>query len=135
MKKFETQICTTREQSERLIELGLKKETADMSWAEEVSQIYGVFAFTPDEWDDDVQPRWSLHRLIDLFPCLVEKKHCSVLLSVYKYGISCIYTNLLKNTKEAICFDAYDDLYENFIDAFEWAVDEGLVNKEYLTNI
>ena len=30
--KFNSQICTTREQSERLIALGLKKETADMTW-------------------------------------------------------------------------------------------------------
>ena len=28
--KFNSQICTTKEQSERLIALGLKKETADM---------------------------------------------------------------------------------------------------------
>ena len=28
--KFNSQICTTREQSERLLALGLKKETADM---------------------------------------------------------------------------------------------------------
>lgn len=30
MKTFNTQVCTTREQSERLLALGLKKETADM---------------------------------------------------------------------------------------------------------
>ena len=30
--KFNSQICTTREQSERLLSLGLKKETADMTW-------------------------------------------------------------------------------------------------------
>ena len=30
--KFNSQICTTREQSERLLALGLKKETADMTW-------------------------------------------------------------------------------------------------------
>ena len=28
--KFNSQICTTKEQSERLLALGLKKETADM---------------------------------------------------------------------------------------------------------
>lgn len=28
--EFNTQVCTTKEQSERLIALGLKKETADM---------------------------------------------------------------------------------------------------------
>ena len=32
--KFNSQICTTREQSERLLALGLKKETADCRhWA------------------------------------------------------------------------------------------------------
>ena len=30
--KFNSQICTTREQGERLLALGLKKETADMCW-------------------------------------------------------------------------------------------------------
>ena len=30
--KFQSQICTTKEQSERLIALGLKKETADMRY-------------------------------------------------------------------------------------------------------
>lgn len=29
--KFNSQICTTKEQSERLLALGLKRETADMS--------------------------------------------------------------------------------------------------------
>ena len=33
--KFNSQICTSREQSERLLALGLKKETADMFWMEE----------------------------------------------------------------------------------------------------
>lgn len=30
--KFNSQICTTRKQSERLLSLGLKQETADMVW-------------------------------------------------------------------------------------------------------
>ena len=32
MKEFNSQICTSREQSERLLALGVKPETADMSW-------------------------------------------------------------------------------------------------------
>lgn len=36
---FESQICTTKEQSERLIALGLKKETADMCYFKK--DIYG----------------------------------------------------------------------------------------------
>ena len=30
--EFNSQICTTREQSERLVAMGLKPETADMMW-------------------------------------------------------------------------------------------------------
>ena len=30
--KFNSQICTTKEQSERLLALGLKKETADLAY-------------------------------------------------------------------------------------------------------
>lgn len=30
--KFNSQICTSRSQSERLLALGLKKETADMAY-------------------------------------------------------------------------------------------------------
>lgn len=31
--EFNSQVCTTVEQSKKLIELGLKPETADMAWA------------------------------------------------------------------------------------------------------
>lgn len=65
--KFNSQICTTREQSERLLALGLKKETADM--------VYEPFAETSilledSMWDvncDLIIPAWSLHRLIEIF--------------------------------------------------------------------
>ena len=65
---FKSQICTTREQSERLLSLGLKKETADMchvpfrtigseilDYAEHCSLPHGK----------DI-PAWSLHRLIEM---------------------------------------------------------------------
>ena len=52
MKKFNSQICTTREQSERLLALGLKKETADIRGVEGIEHT-PTFA-------------WSLHRLIEM---------------------------------------------------------------------
>lgn len=118
MKKFETQICTTREQSERLIELGLKRETADMSWAGEVSQFYGdmVFAFAPDEWEDDVQPRWSLHRLISLCDDTISINHNS-----------CVITYCIERD-----FYGLPTIYDNMIDCIMWLVSEGRINKEYL---
>ena len=58
--KFNSQICTTKEQSERLLALGLKKETADMCW------INGNILYCePPELTNDI-PAWSLHRLWEL---------------------------------------------------------------------
>ena len=61
--KFNSQICTTREQSERLLALGLKRETADMYY-----RTNGINAVTANDvidlYEDDAIPAWSLHRLI-----------------------------------------------------------------------
>lgn len=58
--KFNSQICTTREQSERLLALGLKKETADMC-------IYRNVEFAFPCPDDEFIPAWSLHRLMEMY--------------------------------------------------------------------
>ena len=63
--KFTSQICTTKEQSERLLVLGLKKETADC-----VMMYYdGWHIGEAEHFDfdkDPVEPAWSLDRLIDM---------------------------------------------------------------------
>ena len=61
---FKSQICTTREQSERLLALGLKKETADMCWIplNDGRCVLGVST----EIRLDTIPAWSLHRLIEM---------------------------------------------------------------------
>lgn len=62
---FTSQICTTKEQSERLLALGLKKETADC-----VMMYYdGWHIGEAEHFDfdkDPVEPAWSLHRLIQI---------------------------------------------------------------------
>lgn len=63
--KFNSQICTTKEQSEKLLALGLKKETADMMYCK---TTYGESITVKD--DDYLEhldfPTWSLHRLIEI---------------------------------------------------------------------
>lgn len=66
--EFKSQICTTREQSERLLALGLKPETADMHhyrwsegfWRVEACPLRGDYPSLRDF------PAWSLHRLISM---------------------------------------------------------------------
>lgn len=49
--KFNSQICTTKEQSERLLALGLKKETADMRYQIRYLDLGGVLKeCTPPHW-------------------------------------------------------------------------------------
>ena len=72
--EFTSQICTTREQSERLLALGVKKETADCAHCY-TSEEHGEYKFwdivisdLEPYWDvdDESIPAWSLHRLLEL---------------------------------------------------------------------
>ena len=86
--KFNSQVCTNVEQSKRLLELGLKPETADMH----ITNIGSKGINYTDDWqigstpycnaisfwnsnglyleksDWCIYPAWSLHRLIELIP-------------------------------------------------------------------
>lgn len=81
---FTSQICTTKEQSERLLDLGLKAETADMSyfhtvgfegndlWLPSLSPYENVVK-APNYGEktkiyikSHTIPAWSLHRLIEI---------------------------------------------------------------------
>ena len=107
---FNSQICTTREQSERLLALGLKKETADMVYYRESSiHNWGILA---KPWRDDFEgsqwyyPAWSLHRLIEM-----------ALEDVLICGIS---------------FNFNEDAYEKVIGIIEYQIEGGYFNKDYL---
>ena len=108
--KFNSQICTTTEQSERLLALGLKKETADCGLY--FSELRGedvVFAIKNNELDEDDIPAWSLHRLLEM--------------------------NLNStDTRFEVRFNQLDvkDAYEILLAHIEWLIKEGYFNKEYL---
>ena len=80
---FNSAICTSRSQSERLLELGLKKDTADMAYIYHIEivddrcketepDIYNPIPMESIKKDDSFRtwrkyiPAWSLHRLIEL---------------------------------------------------------------------
>ena len=112
---FKSQICTSRDQSERLLALGLKKETADCYLFEYDKEKYKVIAeswldLIADEkyysqYKDVCFPAWSLHRLIEL-----------------AYG----------NWKEDIAPIYLGNSYDMLIGRIEFQVKQGKFNKEYL---
>ena len=73
--EFNSQICTTKEQSERLLHLGLKKETADCIYItdEHVPEEHRHYDLIPEYYESCLEgivhiPAWSLHRLLCLIP-------------------------------------------------------------------
>lgn len=115
--KFNSQICTTIEQSKRLLDLGLKPETADMSYYklddEPVLTIGIAQAYREiikggkivEKQNAEVIPAWSLHRLICLYG--------------QDYTIKEIY-------------NGNEECYGMLITAIQIAIENDEFNKEYL---
>lgn len=108
---FTSQICTTKEQSERLLSLGLKRETADMRYQIQYLDLDGILLESghslepyPPLNNDDFIPAWSLHRLIEIL------------------GVSKMIFNM----------DLYDSPYEEIIHRIEIFINSGEFNKKYL---
>ena len=102
--KFNSQVCTTREQSQRLLDLGLKPEIADMHHYKWSEGYWDTFTCPPRGSELCYIPAWSLHRLIELLnPKTVE------------FAIS------------TVC-DAYEDVIYNI----SISIKNGTFNKEYL---
>lgn len=127
---FTSQICTTKEQSKRLLALGLKMETADMYYLD-----YGPIGLIPQIKDiktileeDDI-PAWSLHRLIEMMPSTIQDLYE---LDFNKQGV--YYADFSNGSFNFVQSFAKPDktLYDNVIDCIEWLVKGKHFNKEYL---
>ena len=69
--EFESQICTTKKQSERLLALGLKKETADIVIRPDntlivINENSFIYHNLEKATQEGYFPAWSLHRLIEI---------------------------------------------------------------------
>lgn len=110
--KFNSQICTTIEQSQRLLKLGLKPETADcFHW--NYSGVNYVGNITEELETTDV-PAWSLHRLMEIAEVSVEVSGIFVRISSTYY------------------YEEKDNVYDNLIDAISELINNEVFNKEYL---
>lgn len=106
--EFNSQVCTTKEQSQRLLDLGLKPETADMYhttfYRNNVGyEIIQVRSEKLPLLSQEI-PAWSLHRLMEILDApLVE------------FSISTLE-------------EAYEDVIYNISESIK----NGYINKEYL---
>ena len=138
MEKFNSQICTTREQSERLLTLGLKKETADM--VHTCLNRWDGYHIHEHDWSDiscDEQhiPAWSLHRLIETLPLLLRKgDNYSLVFDIHRDWVAYMtYASGERNPYNRYLWESQNtNIYDAFIDCIEWLIKEGYFNKEYL---
>ena len=136
--KFNSQICTTREQSERLLALGLKKETADMHYStDHRGNVRQLWLLAYGDLHEDVQvhslPAWSLHRLWELLGKIKKYEGEDELL--YPRIFLEEDNVILKNPKSIWVrqnFCSPKGEYENIINCLEELIKEGYFNKEYL---
>ena len=128
---FKSQICTDKIQSERLLALGLKKETADMTIHIKNDDGWYVTAEPFYEWEDDMNtipsleeteqilPAWSLGRLIKLMPrtAIMHTEEGDARIDIDIYAIEILVG---------------DDSIAEAVSVIEWLIKEVNFNKEYL---
>lgn len=131
--EFNTQICTTIEQSKRLFELGLNPNIADMSWVlAPISSEYPHVSLIPysetkNHITYNIIPAWSLHRLITMLPYKINKSsNDASLLQITRIKDNCYVVGYYGyKVVEMPLFDAVIRLIEELIK-------DNLFNKEYL---
>lgn len=129
--KFNSQICTTKEQSELLLALGLRKETADMHYYhtvdfegnevwypsiipyENVVKASDFVGETEIRLENHTIPAWSLHRLLCLLPT--------------EYIADIDFQRIMQD----FIFRS-QDMYDEAISCIETLIEEGYFYEEYL---
>lgn len=128
--QFNTQVCTTREQSERLVSLGLKKNTADCHWC--YHSVTATWYIVAHEYDNigSYIPAWSLHRLMSLCPQTIHLDEYAD--SYYRLTINPYKVIYIKDDKQWLKQFDEGNLYDRMIDMIEWLIKNNHLNKEYL---
>lgn len=124
--EFKSAVCTTKEQSEKLLALGLKKETADCALLPLTDKVTSVLVKPSTKDIKNTIPAWSLHRIIELMPEVI----FDALLCVFKDSIR--YEALVFDRIEVLNDVVSDNMYDNAIATIEWLIKEGYFNKDYL---
>ena len=146
---FNSAICTSLKQSKRLLTLGLREETADVTIHHEygVTTRFGVdyswYVQTHKEqgytekFFESVFPAWSLSRLLCMLTSVIPlseefptfDKHA--FLQLYTAAVSYVYDDY--DGEEIILVSFYGNgFFAAVVDAIEWLIKEGHFPKEYL---
>ena len=140
---FKSQICTTRQQSERLLALGLKKETADIVhfFSQSLAQEWTIVPLANDETARNIQgleiPAWSLGRLLEMLPSPIPISENLPTFNHYAFldlsAESVVYCwEDYNGADRALVGFTGNGFFAAVVDATEWLIKEEYFNKEYL---
>lgn len=136
-------IATNSKQSDRLIALGIKIETADC-FIRKITET--------DDWSDYntnhslfepwmnkeniiksmFKPAWSLTRILELLPSWITNSTVDIELNIdASLSISYRWRDI-GGIDEYVTFDK-GNIYDNACDTIEWLIKEGYLDKYYLT--
>lgn len=130
---FKTPISTTREQSERLLALDVRPETADCYI--ECAPSGKDFTYIRQTYNEDifkrsnVIPSWSLARLLEMMPQYIDERE-KVLLMI-EPPLIFYYDTRYKGQQH---FTTNPNIFDNCIAMIDWLIRNGYFNKEYLIN-
>lgn len=134
---FKSQICTTREQSERLLALGLKKETADMVhfFSQSLAQDWTIVPLADGETAKNIEgveiPAWSLHRLLSLLPDYIVVNSSSGLNPNFYLNIRDGFVSY-KDNRGFSYGSTSGNMYDAITRMISFLIKEGYFKKEYL---
>ena len=147
---FKSQICTDKIQSERLLALGLKKETADIVLLKEM--VYDEenhctrdgegYLIRPIEYLEGEEhrghiPAWSLGRLLEMLPSPIPISedlptfHHYAYLNLSDMSVGYYWENYDGAGRALVGFSG-NGFFAAVVDATEWLIEEGYFPKEYL---
>lgn len=127
------QICTNKEQSSRLLEAGVRPETADM-YLDEFERLvaFEYRRIKSKAYQDTVLPTWSLSKLIDMIPDQIECEGYNYYLFILPRDKEfTIKYSAGSNLAQSYCRESFFDAITEMI---EWLIKEGYLDKKYLTD-
>ena len=135
--KFNSTICTSRVQSERLLALGLKKETADCALLPLTDKVTSVLVKPSTNDIKNTIPAWSLGRLLEMLPSPIPISenlptfHHYAYLDLSKVSVHYYWENY-DGAERALVSFCGNGFFAAVLDATEWLIKGGNFPKEYL---
>ena len=134
---FKSQICTDKIQSEHLLALGLKKETADCALLPLTDKVTSVLIKPSTNDIKNTIPAWSLGRLLEMLPSPIPISEDLPTFHHYAYlDLSKVsahyYWEDYDGAERALVSFCGNGFFAAVVDATEWLIEEGYFPKEYL---